>query len=63
MHGNTNLNGQVIAIQGLETKRSFVKNAFKKYSQPVEDYTDNWGLPYDRKQAYKVNSIDPKAKK
>ncbi len=29
----------------------------------VEDYTDNWGLPYDRKQAYKVNSIDPKAKK
>lgn len=29
----------------------------------VEDYTDNWGLPYDRKQAFIVNSIKPKAKK
>ena len=29
----------------------------------VEDYTDSRGLPYDRKQAYKVNSIDTKVKK
>lgn len=29
----------------------------------VKDYTEFWGSPYDRKQAYKVNSIEPKAKK
>jgi hypothetical protein len=34
--GKTSLKGHVIAIHGLETKRSFVINAFIKYSQPVK---------------------------
>lgn len=29
----------------------------------IKDYTDFWGLPYESKQAYKVNRINPKDKK
>ncbi len=29
----------------------------------VKSVSDFWGIPYESKQAYKVNSIKPKAKK
>ena len=29
----------------------------------IKDHTDLWNIPYDRKQAYKVNSIKSKDKK